>query len=260
MFNSRCFSFSLIVRSLFLTTLNISAASPLMPAGAAETEIVQNTRAFKLELSATRIIYSAGAQGARLSVKNPQNFPVLVQSQVLNEDRKTQAPFVVTPPLFRLDANLRNTLRIIGTGGLQTGRKESLHWLCVTGIPPKDGDVWAHNSAQDAANRALLNVQVSTHMCIKLIARPANLSGSMMQAAESVHWTREGNALRAKNDSPYYINLYSLSTGAQQVTRLSYIPPFASQTFSLKDKPEDSVNWSVVTDTGGESRRFTAPI
>ena len=64
--------------------------------------------------------------------------------------------------------------------------------------------------------------------------------------------------IKAKNNSPYYINLHSLSVGKIPVEHPEYIPPFSDRGFSLKTKPGDTVSWSVITDAGGESRRYSA--
>ena len=165
-------------RNIFFSGFIFAMASSI--ALASDSNVMQNTKVFKLELGATRIIYHPTELGAQLSVANPQSFPVLVQSRVFQEDRKTQAPFVVTPPLFRLDPNQHNTLRVISTN-VPAGEKESLYWLCVTGIPPKNGDAWAEDKKQGPMHLAQVNMEISTHMCIKLITRPENISGSMMQ-------------------------------------------------------------------------------
>ncbi|NPE97657.1 Dr fimbrial biogenesis chaperone DraB, partial [Escherichia coli] len=69
-----------------------------------------------------------------------QDYPMLVQSEVLSEDQKSPAPFVVTPPLFRLDGQQSSRLRIVRTGGEFPSDRESLQWICVKGIPPKEDD------------------------------------------------------------------------------------------------------------------------
>jgi len=255
MFHAHPLLHHLCRRNIFLSGFILAVASSF--AHASGTDVVQNTKVFKLELGATRIIYHPADRGAQLSVANPQSFPVLVQSRVFQEDRKTQAPFVVTPPLFRLDPNQRNTLRVISTNA-PVGEKESLYWLCVTGIPPKNGDAWAEDKTKGSTHQAQVNMEISTHMCIKLITRPQNITGSMMQAAASLQWHREGNMIRAKNNSPYYINFHSLSVGKNPVEHPEYIPPFSDRGFSLKTKPGDTVNWSVITDAGGESRQYSA--
>lgn len=250
MFQSYLLKRKALLQTAFLSAFLLTFSSVVE---AASAEVVKNTKVFKLELGATRLIYHPGERGVLLSVNNQQNFPVLVQSRVFNEDRATQAPFMVTPPLFRLDPNQRNTLRVISTGSPVSG-KESLYWLCVTGIPPKSDDVWANDNIPQHAQ---VNMEISTHMCIKLITRPTDIKGNMMQAAETLQWSREGNAIKTKNNSPYYINLLSLSVGGKTVEELDYIPPFAERTFNLNGKPEGAVNWTVITDAGGASRQFS---
>ncbi|ENY5536611.1 fimbria/pilus periplasmic chaperone [Salmonella enterica] len=246
----------LFPRAVLLNVLFVGFTS--LSAHGADAEVIQNTRIFKLGLGATRIIYQPGQAGATLSATNPQSFPVLVQSQVFNEDRKTQAPFVVTPPLFRLDPGQRNVLRILGAGGSKTVKQESLYWLCVTGIPPKDGDVWAEERKEGTAPLAQVNMDVSTHMCIKLINRPAGLNSNLMQAASSLHWTREDKGVVARNDSPYYISFSSLEVDGRRADHPDYIAPFSARTFNISGRVGSNVNWVVITDSGGKSRRFSA--
>lgn len=63
------------------------------------------------------MIYNLDSSGASLTVMNDLDYPMLVQSEVLAENQKDPAPFVVTPPLFRLDALQSSRLRIVRTGG-----------------------------------------------------------------------------------------------------------------------------------------------
>ncbi|MCZ5740328.1 fimbria/pilus periplasmic chaperone [Escherichia coli] len=85
---------------------------------ATETKIDATSKTFILHLGATRVIYNPSGNGSTLSVYNNQDYPMLVQSEVLAEDRKGKAPFVVTPPLFRLDGLQSSRLRIVRTGGV----------------------------------------------------------------------------------------------------------------------------------------------
>lgn len=64
----------------------------------ADTKIDTTSKTFILHLGATRVIYDLSGNGSTLSVVNEQDYPMLVQSEVLTEDRKGKAPFVVTPP------------------------------------------------------------------------------------------------------------------------------------------------------------------
>ena len=62
------------------------------------------TQKFEAILGATRVIYHLDGNGESLRVKNPQDYPILIQSKVMDEGSKDNADFIVTPPLFRLDA------------------------------------------------------------------------------------------------------------------------------------------------------------
>ncbi|WP_339735666.1 fimbria/pilus periplasmic chaperone, partial [Aeromonas sp. HMWF014] len=84
---------------------------------AAEVPVETSTQPFELKLGASRLIYNPAANGATIAVHNQQNYPMLVRSQVFAEDKTTPAPFLVTPPLFRLDGQQRSRLRVVHTGG-----------------------------------------------------------------------------------------------------------------------------------------------
>ncbi|EHO3245598.1 fimbria/pilus periplasmic chaperone, partial [Escherichia coli] len=105
---------------------------------ATDPEVETTSKVFSLHLGATRVVYNPDSAGETLTVINDQDYPMLVQSEVLAEDQKGAAPFVVIPPLFRLDALQSSRLRIVRTGGDFPSDRESLQWVCVKGIPPKE--------------------------------------------------------------------------------------------------------------------------
>ncbi|MEF9898154.1 MAG: fimbria/pilus periplasmic chaperone [Pseudomonas sp.] len=117
---------------------------------------------FSVKIGASRIIYGLASGGATLSVSNPQDYPILVQSVVLGEDTKSKAPFVVTPPLFRLEGQQQSRLRIVRTGGDFANDRESLQWLCVNGIPPKADEAWAKGGARRIRKNRTLSFPLAT--------------------------------------------------------------------------------------------------
>ncbi|WP_339012506.1 fimbria/pilus periplasmic chaperone [Aeromonas popoffii] len=215
------------------------------------------TQAFELKLGASRLIYNPAASGASIAVHNQQNYPILVRSQVFAEDRTTVAPFLVTPPLFRLDGQQQSRLRVVHTGGPLPGDREKLHWLCVTGIPPQSDDAWAADKeGKSAAPKAVeLHVQVSVQSCIKLLVRPSGI-GQLADRASSLVWTRQGNTLNANNPTPFYMNLSRVTVGGVNVEQLQHIAPFSSHSFTLPKGAAGQVQWQVVTDVGGQSRMY----
>lgn len=90
-------------------------------------------------MGGTRVIYHEGKREASISVTNADNHsPYLVQSWVENyaEADKSPVPFIVTPPLFRLDPEQENVLRINFIGSPLPGDRESVYWLNVKSISP----------------------------------------------------------------------------------------------------------------------------
>ncbi|HHR5914061.1 TPA: fimbria/pilus periplasmic chaperone [Providencia alcalifaciens] len=223
--------------------------------------MAQNTAAndnfFGVELGATRVIYDPTSSGATLAVKNNQNYPMLVQSQVFAEDAKSKAPFTVTPPIFRLDGQQTSRIRIIRTGGDFPKDRETLQWLCVKGIPPEDGDEWAKSDSTESLKRQpSLAVKFSVSNCIKLFVRPNTVKGHPEDVAGKVTWEKQGRVLKGSNPTPFYINLTELKVGKENIKSIHYIPPFGSYSFELPVSSSGDVQWKIVTDYGGESELF----
>ena len=226
-----------------------------------ERAVETTSRVFSLHLGASRVIYNPASSGATLTIINDQDYPMLVQSEVLKEDRKERAPFVVTPPLFRLDGLQSSRLRIVRTGGDFPGDRESLQWLCVKGIPPKQDDKWAEDgNKKKPADSVSLQVQLSVDTCAKLLVRPSAVKGHPDDVAGKVTWTKAGNRLKGTNPTPFYINLSELSVGGKVVNESHYIAPYSSYEYALPSGAAGKVQWQVITDYGGKSGLFEAEL
>lgn len=236
--------------ALILATVSYDSVA----AGNAQ-KIETKSQPFTLKLGASRIIYAPESNGTTLTAMNVQDYPMLVKSSVLDEDKNTSAPFIVTPPLFRLDGQQQSRIRIVRTGGDFSEDRETLKWLCVTGIPPKADDQWAKDKDGKviAPSHATINVQVSVSSCIKLLVRPSSIKGEPTDVASSVVWQREGNKLKVTNPTPFYMNLKSVAVGGKKVEGLDYIPPQGERRFNLPQGASGAVEWQLITDLGGNS-------
>lgn len=223
------------------------------------TKINQKVESYSVGLGATRVIYNPASSGAVLSVNNPNDYPMLVQSKVFAEDKKSAAPFVITPPLFRLEGHQQSRIRIVQTGGEVIGDRERLQWLCVTGIPPEDGDAWAKGKAP-TPKEATLDIKIKMARCIKLLVRPPSVKGDPLDGVGAVTWKRQGGKLMASNPTPFYLNLKTLSVGGKEIKQPDYIPPFGAHTFTLPKGASGTVQWTLITDQGGDSRPYTAAL
>ena len=198
-----------------------------------------------VQAQASRVIYDASAKAATLSLKNNADKPYMVQSwleagKTTNGDSKI--PFVVTPPLVKIDPQKESTLRFIYSGsGLATDR-ESQFWINIQEIPPKP------------ENENVLQLAVRTK--IKLFYRPKQVNIQLEDAIKKVHWSVQGNRLQLENNSPLFITIGDLrlgsSTGALAQMQEDMVPPFQSITV-LHNLPANTktISYSYLNEFGG---------
>ncbi|MEP9846559.1 fimbria/pilus periplasmic chaperone [Klebsiella sp. GG_Kp175] len=181
-------------------------------------------------VSGTRIIYNSAEKEISVKLKNNGKKPVLVQSWIDNGDEnatpeRIDVPFTLTPPINRVNGEKGQTLRIgyTGTRSLPNDR-ESVYWLNVMEIPAVN---------EKEANR----LQIALRTRIKFFYRPVALASreKASEAAEKVVWSGSKGTLQARNDSPYYVSLASVTVSAQGKTHSvdgKMIPPKGQISFS----------------------------
>ncbi|AGI22549.1 fimbrial biogenesis chaperone [Pseudomonas sp. MT3] len=178
-------------RTLLTSLVAVASLSSLM----AQANVV---------ITGTRVVYPAAEREVTVKLTNAGTTPALVQAWVDRGDPKTRpeqsdAPFVVTPPVARLDASKGQTLRIAFTGESLPGDRESVFWLNVLDVPPLP------------TQKDINYMQVAYRSRIKLFYRPAGLPGNPSQAAEKLAWTltpdAHGLALNCTNASAYHLSL-----------------------------------------------------
>lgn len=79
-----------------------------------------------VNIGGTRLVYAGAKKEVSLSVRNPDSSPYLIQTVIDNLDSSPQKPpFIITPPLYRLDGGKENLMRVIQSGNLPQD-KESM--------------------------------------------------------------------------------------------------------------------------------------
>ncbi|WP_148305560.1 molecular chaperone [Candidatus Arsenophonus nilaparvatae] len=194
-------------------------------------------------ISGTRVIYDGNKREASILITNhDENRPYLIQSFIsINSDGK-KAPFIVTPPLFRLDAGRENILRIIRTGGDLPLDRESVFYLNVKAIP----------SAQDNLQNVLF-ITVKTR--IKLFYRPKEIQGDADESYKLLVFRRLGKQLAVKNSSNYYVTINQLKIGSQIVNLKDQdmIAPQGVAYFNILANSSDLISWNSINSYGGIS-------
>lgn len=199
-------------------------------------------------IGGTRLVYNGAQKEATITVKNPDDIPYLVQSWANAKiEGNEKAPFLITPPLFRLDGKQENTLRVVRVAGQLPEDKESLFWLSVKSVPPSEGK----------GNQ----LQIAVRTRIKLIYRPAGLKGSLDDAARALTWKRNGNTLTATNSSPYYLSFYSVSLANEKIKAPQMVAPGDTLSYPLPAGASGTrVNWQVINDFGGISEVYQSSL
>jgi chaperone protein EcpD len=165
-------------------------------------------------IGGTRVVFPAAGGEVTVRLNNNGEQPALVEAWIdaSNPDSTpdtARVPFLITPPLFRMNAGKGQSLRIVYTGQPLPKDRESLFWLNVLEIPPKPGT---------ATGEAQNTLQFAVRSRLKLFFRPADLAGNPLTAASQVTWSvtadGQGYALVAHNPTPYHVTFSKVSLGA----------------------------------------------
>ncbi|MFU2315062.1 fimbrial biogenesis chaperone [Rahnella sp. PCH160] len=190
----------------------------------------------------TRVIYAANKKEASLPLSNKsESKPFLIQSWIDNGDGKTRGPFVVTPPLFRLNANDENNLRISYTGGELPQDRESIFYINVRAIP---------STPKNDANELRLVIKTR----IKLFYRPEKLQGKSYDAYKLLTFSRANGQLNITNPSSYYVVFSYLTVGNTLLKDTEMIAPGSQINVKIPgDISGNTVEWSAINDYGGDT-------
>lgn len=212
--------------------------------GCVTIAIVCNASA-TVTIGGTRILYEGAKKEVSLSVRNPDSTPYLIQTVVSNLDDDAQKPpFVITPPLYRLNGGKENLMRIILAGSLPQD-KESMYWLRVKAIP--------------SAPREKNTLQIAVATSIKLIYRPAALKGiDVEKESTKLSWRVSGNKLEVKNPTPCFINFNEITVAGKKLPNVSWAAPGSTTSFNLPaGVNEGKIQYSVISDFGAIGQLHT---
>jgi chaperone protein EcpD len=157
-------------------------------------------------IGGTRVVYPLDQREVTVKLDNDSLAPSLVQ--VWMDDGHPDAkpgdikvPFLITPPIFRMDPQKSQTLRVMYSGEALPTDRESVYWLNVLDIPPK---------AKEAPDSNILQLAFRTR--VKVFVRPPKLPGNPEEAPARLSWKiaaapdGKGEALSVTNPTPYYVS------------------------------------------------------
>ncbi|ESN16052.1 chaperone EcpD [Enterobacter sp. MGH 24] len=209
-------------------------------------------------ISGTRVIYPQSAKDVTVNMENRGNKPLLVQTW-LDDGRDTtnpqelKLPFIVTPPVSRVDPAKGQTVRITWLGQSMPQDRETMYWFNVLEVPPK---------TKDAESQNMLQLAFRTR--IKMFFRPDGLKGDASTAAAQLKWSQQANSLVARNDSPFYVSVAKIeaSAGGKAIeVEPHVVAPFASQSYVMKNAGSAQIKkltYVSINDFGGSEKHETA--
>lgn len=199
-------------------------------------------------MGGTRIVYPQHSKEVAFSVANKESAtPYLIQSWV-EGDKQTEnhaAPFIVTPPLFRLDPDQTNTLRIQYTGAPLPTDRESVFWLDIKAIAPKP---------KESSNELQINVKSK----FKIFYRPENIKGDAATAWQKITFTRTAKGVKATNPTAYYVSFFQLNVAGHNIDQPGMIGPGESREWPVTGN--GSVSWSAINDFGAITSTHVQPL
>jgi P pilus assembly chaperone PapD len=205
-------------------------------------------------IDGTRVIFPSNAKSVSVQLRNGLSTPALVQTWIDNGDINQipdadKIPFVLTPPLSRVEPNKGQIIRIIPTGSPSLPQdRESLFWFNILDIPPDDPQYSGKN---------ILTFNVRTR--IKLFYRPSDIKIPVNTAYGliKVNYNEVSKEINLNNPTPYFITITQMDFKSKSehanYSQVVMLKPFSQQSvekFTVNFFPE-KFSYQIVNDLGG---------
>lgn len=204
-----------------------------------------------------RVIYPESAkQGVSLVVDNKSADAYLMQSRVRPVDNQTgdvdlseggpaKMPFIVTPPLARLEAKSELTLRIRRNGEPLPTDRESVFFISMKAIPAQ---------AQNDQPQSVGQMAVTVVSNMKLFYRPKGLAKrAVADVACQLRFHRSGKELIANNPTPYWLTFSRLKMDRVALDKPALrlmVPPKGQQRYTVPTGTRGHVEWQLIDEDG----------
>lgn len=205
----------------------------------------------------TRVIYNEKDKMVSVTLDNKDNTPSILQLWVDNTDKDSankepNAPFVVTPYMFKIAPKIQQTARIMFTQADLPKDRETLFWLNVHQIPAARKE----STPSDGIQFSILNK-------MKLFYRPSGIKTKIDDLPNQLQFTLKQNAqkksvLVVNNPTGFYVNFSKnhLLLGNEKIILgdQSTVAPFSSIELKLPNAKASSasqIKFSIINDHGG---------
>lgn len=200
----------------------------------------------------TRVVYPAEQREVSVRLENSGPTASLVQAWIDDGQERSSAesashvPFMIRPPIFRIDEGRKQVLRILHTGEPMAQDRESLYYLNILDVP-----------AKEAAESDGTKLRMVVRSQLKLFYRPKGLSATgASKAAAQLQWTAskdaKGWALQVANPTPYHVSVSTVVAG--DAVKVDVAAPLTTTTYRLTQTQYNAlgaqVQFTYITDLG----------
>ncbi|MFS9420876.1 MULTISPECIES: fimbrial biogenesis chaperone [Citrobacter] len=203
-------------------------------------------------VNGTRFIYAEDSAEITIQMTNTGKSPSLAQIWLDEGDpeklpEEITTPFIISPPIARIDAGNGQSLRIkkVADKHIVATDRESMWWLNILDIPSVDKNNITENSA-------MLNLAIRSRF--KFFWRPSGL-GDRQNAESKVQILANQRDITLVNPTPFFITVADVvtSSGHGLINEGVMIAPKCKTTLSAKQQISrgESVVLQAITDYGG---------
>lgn len=213
--------------------------------------LINSALANNIIVNGTRFIYPEESSEITIHMTNTGNSPSLAQIWLDEGDptklpEEITTPFIISPPITRVDAGNGQSLRIKKAADkrIVTTDRESLWWLNILDIPSVDKTKVTENSS-------MLNLAIRSRF--KFYWRPAGL-GDRQNAESKMELIARNSEMTLVNPTPFYITVANIVTasGNKLLEEGVMVPPKSRTDIRVKQKVSkgESVVLQAISDYG----------
>lgn len=202
-------------------------------------------------INVTRVIFKGNSENTTVVLRNSSSKDTyIVQARMSKTvDGFEPTPFTITPPIFRLEPESTNNLRIrLSSHDSLAQDRESVFYLNTRAIPAS-----IQKDEKNGINSITGTAQFGVGTIIKLFYRPKNISGSSDEAQKNLSFSFVNGGVKVINNSAFYVSFSKLMISGESLLKKNdktMIAPYSEFIYKT-DKKNGRINWSTINDYGG---------
>lgn len=196
-----------------------------------------------IEINKDKFIFIESINQEIIEINNKANNDYFIQSWITHYDKENsnEIPFMVTPPLFRIEKDETFSLKIFKKDEIKERDRETLYRINIKRIP-------ILLNSDNSKNM----LHVSINSVYNLIYRPISIEKDAKDAYKKIEFLKnKNNEFIINNPTPYFISLSSVYFNRILIVNESKtIPPFKKYNTKKIISESGKVKWKTFNQYG----------